>query len=50
VKLNTKSDDMAQEKPSLETLLSSAEGKKFLFLGREGMFTKDEIARFFKKV
>lgn len=40
---------MAQEKPSLETLLSSSEGKKFLFLGREGIFTKDEIARFLKK-
>ena len=40
---------MAQEKPSLETLLSSSEGKKFLFLGREGLFTKDEIARFLKK-
>jgi hypothetical protein len=40
---------MAQEKPSLETLLSSAEGKKFLFLGREGMFTNDEITRFLKK-
>ena len=40
---------MAQEKPSLETLLSSSEGKKFLYLGREGIFTKDEIARFLKK-
>ncbi len=40
---------MAQEKSSLETLLSSSEGKKFLFLGREGIFTKDEIARFLKK-
>ena len=40
---------MAQEKPSLDTLLSSSEGKKFLFLGREGLFTKDEIARFLKK-
>ncbi len=44
-----KSDDMAQEKPSLETLLSNSEGKSFLFLGREGIFTKDEIARFLKK-
>ncbi len=40
---------MAQEKPSLETLLSASEGKFFLFLGREGLFTKDEIARFLKK-
>ncbi len=40
---------MAQEKPSLETLLSTSAGKKILFLGREGMFTKDEIARFLKK-
>jgi len=40
---------MAQEKPSLETLLSNSEGKSFLFLGREGIFTKDEIARFLKK-
>jgi len=40
---------MAQEKPSLETLLSSSDSKSFLFLGREGTFTKDEIARFLKK-
>ncbi len=40
---------MAQEKPSLETLLSSSATKKFLFLGREVIFTKDEIARFLKK-
>ncbi len=40
---------MAQEKPSLETLLSTSGGKKLLFLGREGMFTKDEITRFLKK-
>ncbi len=40
---------MAQEKPLLETLLSSSSGKSFLFLGREGIFTKDEIARFLKK-
>ena len=40
---------MAQEKPLLETLLSSSAEKKFLFLGREGIFTKDEIARFLKK-
>ena len=40
---------MAQEKPSLETLLTASEGKKLLFLGRETIFTKDEIARFLKK-
>lgn len=40
---------MAQEKLSLETLLSTSKDKKFLFLGREGLFTKDEIARFLKK-
>jgi len=40
---------MAQEKPSLEILLSNSEGKSFLFLGREGLFTQDEIARFLKK-
>jgi len=40
---------MAHEKPSLETLLSSSSGMKFLFLGREGLFTKDEIERFLKK-
>jgi len=33
----------------LETLLSSSEGKSFLFLGREGIFTKVETARFLKK-
>jgi hypothetical protein len=40
---------MAQNKPSLETLLSTSSGKLFLFLGREGLFTKEEIARFLKK-
>ena len=40
---------MAQEKPSLETLLTASEGKSFLFLGRETIFTKEEIARFLKK-
>ncbi len=40
---------MAQEKPSLTALLSSSSGKSFLFLGREGIFTKDEIARYLKK-
>ncbi len=40
---------MTREKLPLEAILSSAEGKKFLFLGREGLFTKDEVARFLKK-
>lgn len=40
---------MGLEKPSLETLLNTSADKKFLFLGREGLFTKDEIARFLKK-
>jgi hypothetical protein len=40
---------MAQEKLSLETLLSTSSGKSFLFLGREGIFTKEETARFLKK-
>jgi hypothetical protein len=40
---------MAQNKPLLEDLLSSGTGKSILFLGREGIFTKDEISRFLKK-
>ncbi len=40
---------MAHNKPSLETLLSSSAGKRFLFLGREGHFTKEEIVRYLKK-
>jgi len=40
---------MAYDKPSLETLLSTSEGNSFLFLGREGLFTQEEIARFLKK-
>ena len=40
---------MAQEKPSLENLLSNSSGKYFLFLGREGIFTREETARFLKK-
>jgi len=36
-------------KPTLAQLLASSEGKKFLILGREGLFTADEIARFLKK-
>ena len=37
------------EKKTLEELLASAEGKSFLFLGREGLFTHEEIQRFLKK-
>lgn len=36
-------------KQTLSELLESSSEKKFLFLGREGLFTKDEIVRFFKK-
>ncbi len=36
-------------KPTLAQILASSEGKKFLILGREGLFTADEIARFLKK-
>ena len=36
-------------KKTLSELLESSSDKKFLFLGREGLFTKDEIARFLKK-
>ncbi len=36
-------------KPTLAQLLASSQGKKFLILGREGLFTADEIARFLKK-
>jgi len=36
-------------KPTLAKLLASSEGKKFLILGRVGLFTADEIARFLKK-
>ena len=40
---------MAQKKPSLETLLDSSSGMKILFLGRESIFSQDEITRFLKK-
>ncbi|MEY3090071.1 MAG: hypothetical protein RL113_387 [Pseudomonadota bacterium] len=40
---------MAVEKPSLLSLLEHAQGKKILFLGRERLFTKEEIIRFLKK-
>jgi hypothetical protein len=36
-------------KQTLPELLASSADKKFLFLGREGIFTQDEIARFLKK-
>ena len=36
-------------KQTLSELLESSSDKKFLFLGREGLFTKDEIVRFLKK-
>ena len=36
-------------KQTLPELLEASTDKKFLFLGREGLFTQDEIARFLKK-
>jgi hypothetical protein len=36
-------------KQTLAELLEASTDKKILFLGREGLFTQDEIARFFKK-
>ncbi|MBA1419610.1 MAG: hypothetical protein FAF03_01785 [Epsilonproteobacteria bacterium] len=36
-------------KQTLLELLEASTDKKFLFLGREGLFTQDEIARFLKK-
>ena len=36
-------------KQTLPQLLASSSDKKFLFLGREGLFMQDEIARFLKK-
>jgi len=36
-------------KQTLPELLASSADKKFLFLGREGTFTQDEIARFLKR-
>ncbi|PTB85978.1 hypothetical protein C9925_02375, partial [cyanobacterium G8-9] len=36
-------------KQTLPELLESSQDKKFLFLGRVGLFTQDEIARFLKK-
>ncbi len=37
------------KKMTLETLLEASEGKKILFLGREGIFTDRETERFLKK-
>jgi hypothetical protein len=39
---------MINQKPDLRDLLESAEGKKLLFLGKEGIFTAKEIERFLK--
>ena len=39
---------MMNEKQTLKELLENAEGKKLLFLGKEGIFTEKEIARFLK--
>ena len=39
---------MITEKLTLPKLLESSQGKKILFLGREGIFTVKEIARFLK--
>ncbi len=36
-------------KPSLETILEQSSGQKFLFLGRESLFTYKEAQRFLKK-
>ncbi len=40
---------MITEKLTFPELLESSQGKKILFLGREGIFTVKEIARFLKK-
>lgn len=39
---------MIKEKPTLTQLLETSPGKKLLFLGREGIFTAQEIARFLR--
>lgn len=36
-------------KPTLETILEQSSGEKFLFLGRESLFTHKEAQRFLKK-
>ncbi|WP_295418073.1 hypothetical protein [Sulfurovum sp.] len=40
---------MNKEKPTLKTLLETSQGRKVLFLGREGIFTAKEAERFLKK-
>jgi len=40
---------MMNEKPTLKQLLEASEGKKLLFLGKEGIFTEKEVERFLKK-
>ncbi len=37
------------QKPSLDTILEQSGGQKFLFLGRESLFTRKEAQRFLKK-
>ena len=40
---------MMKEKTTLKQLLETSEGRQILFLGKEGMFTAKEVARFLKK-
>jgi len=40
---------MNKAKQTLPELLEASQGKKILFLGREGIFTAKEVARFLKK-
>ena len=40
---------MTNEKQTLKQLLEASEGKKLLFLGKEGIFTEKERERFLKK-
>ncbi len=40
---------MRKKKSSLNSLIESSAGSKLLFLGRESIFSKDEISRFLKK-
>ncbi len=40
---------MMKEKTTIKDLLEASEGKKLLFLGKEGMFTAKEVERFLKK-
>jgi hypothetical protein len=39
---------MMNEKPTLKALLESSKGSKLLFLGQEGIFSKEERARYLK--